>query len=77
MITRRLHDKLNNLLARNSAVVLIGPRQAGKTTSVLVIAAGQQALYLDLESPRDLAKISDIDGVEVVSKRTLMDELTG
>ncbi|MBU1238629.1 AAA family ATPase [Myxococcota bacterium] len=64
-------------MARNSAVVLIGPRQAGKTTSVLVIAAGQQALYLDLESPRDLAKISDIDGVEVVSKRTLMDELTG
>ena len=61
MIERRLHSKLNDLLGRNSAVVLIGPRQAGKTTLALEIVAARNALYLDLESPRDLAKLSDIE----------------
>ena len=61
MIDRRLHSKLNALLDKNPAVVLIGPRQAGKTTLALEIVAARNALYLDLESPRDLAKLSDIE----------------
>ncbi|NOQ51373.1 MAG: AAA family ATPase [Desulfuromonadaceae bacterium] len=61
MIERRLHSKLDALLNKNPAVVLIGPRQAGKTTLALEIVSARNALYLDLESPRDLAKLSDIE----------------
>ena len=41
------------------AVALLGPRQVGKTTLALQLAAQQPSLYLDLESPADLAKLSD------------------
>ena len=61
MIDRHLRDKLKGLLDNNSAVVLIGARQAGKTTLALDISAMGNAVYLDLESPRDLAKLTDIE----------------
>src|SRR5262249_9715549 len=38
---------------------LLGPRQAGKTTLAQAIAAGQDSIYLDLESPADKEKLSD------------------
>jgi uncharacterized protein len=41
------------------AVALLGPRQVGKTTLALQLAAQGPSLYLDLESPADLAKLSD------------------
>ena len=41
------------------AVALLGPRQVGKTTLALQLAAQGPSLYLDLESPGDLAKLSD------------------
>jgi uncharacterized protein len=61
MIERELKHKLNRLLDRNPAVVLVGPRQVGKTTLALEIVQQRDALYLDLEKPSDLAKISDIE----------------
>lgn len=39
-------------------VVLTGPRQAGKTTLALEVAQRREALYLDLESEADRAKLS-------------------
>lgn len=42
-----------------AAVVLIGPRQVGKTTLAREIAARQNGVYLDLESPRDRSKLAD------------------
>lgn len=41
------------------AVVILGPRQVGKTTLAFELAKENEAIYLDLESPRDLAKISE------------------
>ncbi|MBM5798495.1 MAG: ATPase, partial [Cyanobacteria bacterium K_Offshore_0m_m2_072] len=41
------------------AVALLGPRQVGKTTLALQLAAQRPSQYLDLESPADLAKLSD------------------
>lgn len=41
--------------------MLTGPRQVGKTTLAFEIAEEREAVYLDLESPRDLAKITDIE----------------
>ena len=41
------------------AVALLGPRQVGKTTLALTIAESRSTLYLDLENPEDLLKLSD------------------
>ena len=46
-------------LDRQAAVGLIGPRQVGKTTLALQIANSRDALYLDLESSNDRAKLAD------------------
>lgn len=63
MIDRKLHPKLLALLNTTSAVVLTGPRQVGKTTLALMVQAQfKNSIYLDLESPRDLAKIDDFEG---------------
>ena len=43
------------------AVVLTGPRQVGKTTLAHRIASERGAVYLDLERPRDLARIADVE----------------
>ena len=61
MIERRLKPGLNRLLDTNPAVVLIGPRQVGKTTLAREVARERDAVYVDLERPSDLAKISDIE----------------
>ena len=59
MILRRLHPRLHDLLLEYPAVALIGPRQVGKTTLAWQIADARDSVYLDLESPSDLAKMSD------------------
>ncbi len=59
MIKRRIIHTLEEALGRQAAVVLIGPRQVGKTTLALHIAEVLPSLYLDLEAPRDRAKLSD------------------
>lgn len=41
------------------AVVLLGPRQVGKTTLALEAARSRPSLYLDLESERDRARLSE------------------
>lgn len=61
MIERRLKDRLVRLLDRTPAVGLLGPRQAGKTTLALEVAAGRPSVYLDLESAPDRARLSDPD----------------
>jgi predicted AAA+ superfamily ATPase len=61
MIKRRLKGILRQKLLDNPAVVLMGPRQVGKTTLVFEMAQEDRVLYLDLERPRDLAKITDIE----------------
>ena len=59
MLPRRLSTRLNYLLTHSPAVVLLGPRQAGKTTLALEIAEKRPSVYLDLEDEADRAKLSD------------------
>ncbi len=47
------------MIGRYPAVALLGPRQVGKTTLALSVAATRPSLYLDLESPGDQAKLTD------------------
>jgi predicted AAA+ superfamily ATPase len=59
MIARRLFGRVKNSLGSSPAVVLLGPRQAGKTTLALQMGRARPSVYLDLESEDDLAKLSD------------------
>ena len=59
MIKRDLTTMLIKRLAEFPAVVLLGPRQVGKTTLALSITKKLPSIYLDLESPSDLHKLSD------------------
>ena len=58
MIARTLAPHLSADLARSPAVALLGPRQVGKTTLALAVARDRDALYLDLESEQDRAKLA-------------------
>ena len=66
MFKRQVDQTLRQYLQEFSAVAILGPRQAGKTTlahqiaeSPSVTAGGPPALYLDLETPADIAQLSD------------------
>lgn len=59
MIHRRLRAQLTALIADYPAVALLGPRQVGKTTLALAVSAGLDAVYLDLESAADRAKLTE------------------
>ncbi len=61
MIQRLSQQKLRRLITKNPVVVFTGPRQAGKTTLALEIAADRNSVYLDLERPSNLAKLHDIE----------------
>lgn len=59
MKTRLLLSQVENRLAEIPAVVLLGPRQVGKTTLALQLAETRQSIYLDLESEADRAKLAE------------------
>ncbi|MBK9447448.1 MAG: ATP-binding protein [Betaproteobacteria bacterium] len=61
MIKRRLTTKLAEALAEMPAVALLGPRQSGKTTLALECGEAQKALYLDLESEQDRARLAQAE----------------
>ena len=58
MIERRLKTRLLEALGESPAVALLGPRQSGKTTLALEVGQKRDALYLDLESESDRAKLA-------------------
>lgn len=72
MIERMIQNKIQRLLDRSPAVVLIGPRQVGKTTVALNIADSLPSVYVDLEKPRDLAKIRDIEAFHIENREKLI-----
>lgn len=60
MIDRRHTRRVLQFLEEIPAVALLGPRQVGKTTLARAIAAeSPDCLYLDLENPRDAARLAD------------------
>ncbi|HYL75152.1 MAG TPA: AAA family ATPase, partial [Bryobacteraceae bacterium] len=59
MLPRRLSGRLNYVLRHSPAVVLLGPRQVGKTTLALQIAEQKHSVYLDLENEDERAKLSN------------------
>ncbi len=63
MIERQALAALSDRLHESPAVVLLGPRQVGKTTLALRLAKdwAAGALYLDLERPADRLRLDDAD----------------
>jgi len=59
MINRWITSRLEQTVGRTPAVALLGARQVGKTTLAQVLARDRPSIYLDLESPEDLVKLSD------------------
>lgn len=59
MIDRQISEKLRATIAQVPAVALLGARQVGKTTLAKIIAKNIDSIYLDLEAPEDLLKLSD------------------
>lgn len=59
MIGRQITEKLRATIAQVPAVALLGARQVGKTTLAKTIAKNIDSIYLDLEAPEDLLKLSD------------------
>ncbi|MEP6961490.1 MAG: ATP-binding protein [Acidobacteriota bacterium] len=59
MMDRRLQSDVADRLGHVPAVVLLGPRQVGKTTLAHAVAEGRDSIYLDLESPRDREVMRD------------------
>jgi predicted AAA+ superfamily ATPase len=59
MIERRISAELGRRLNEAPAVALLGPRQVGKTTLAHEIAETRPAVYLDLQSDADRAKLAD------------------
>lgn len=59
MIPRFARTRVEDALARQAAVALLGPRQVGKTTLALEIAEDREAIYLDLEDSSDRAKLQN------------------
>jgi len=59
MIERRIKKQLIAALDRQAAVVLVGPRQVGKTTLAREIGNERGGIYLDLENRNDRDKLID------------------
>jgi predicted AAA+ superfamily ATPase len=59
MLERQITQKLQAAIAQVPAVALLGARQVGKTTLAKTIAKSINSIYLDLEAPEDLLKLSD------------------
>ena len=60
IIPRLLGEYVRNALTQVPAVAILGPRQCGKTTLARDLAGGRSdVLYLDLERPSDLSRLSD------------------
>ena len=60
MLQRKLLNEARRQLAWQPALVLLGPRQVGKTTLARELAATMpDALFLDLEREADRARLAD------------------
>ena len=77
MIKRRLETQIRQAIERSPSVALMGPRQVGKTTIALNLSEQVPAIYLDLESSLDAAKVQDIAAfhAENRTKLIILDEV--
>lgn len=72
-VNRKTTQNVTDRLENYPVVALLGARQVGKSTLAKRISAGfQDAVYLDLESPRDLNKLQDPEAFFELNKDSLI-----
>ena len=72
-IERLITQKVLDNLQEYPVVALLGARQVGKSTLAKKISAGfEHAVFLDLESPRDLNKLQDAEAFLELNKNALI-----
>ncbi len=73
MFIRFVQQELGTLLSEFPAVVLLGPRQAGKTTLAMgEVARRVNAIYLDLELPSAQRQLDDPEGFLLAQRERLV-----
>lgn len=77
MIPRKHHKLVEQALERQAGVVLLGPRQVGKTTLALDIAEDRDAVYLDMERQADRQVLEEPDLYldEQIGRLVVIDEV--
>ena len=77
MYHRHATQTVQSALDAQAAVVLLGPRQVGKTTLALEIAVHRPSVYLDLERDADRRVLTEPDLYldEQVGKLVILDEV--
>lgn len=77
MYHRHATQTVHSALEAQAAVVLLGPRQVGKTTLALEIAGQRPSVYLDLERDADRRVLTEPDLYldEQVGKLVILDEV--
>lgn len=77
MFSRFLYPHLTDAIAHSPAVALLGPRQVGKTTLAMEVGERNHALYLDLESEQDRAKLAqpELYLTDHLDKLVILDEV--
>ncbi len=75
MIQRRLFQSIQQQLFKGKAILLLGPRQVGKTTLIRELLKGKEHLFLDGDDPaiRELLKqINTAKLKNVIGKNTIV-----
>jgi uncharacterized protein len=77
MIERKaLHQSIQNALERSRVVVLIGPRQCGKTTIARQFVPPTSINYFDLEDPFSLVRLDQpVNALQDLSGLVVIDEV--
>ncbi|WP_415400627.1 ATP-binding protein [Tateyamaria sp. SN3-11] len=77
MIGRTHHDRIVQALQDQAGVVLLGPRQVGKTTLAQDIAEARDAVYLDMErrADRQILEEPDLYLDEQAGRLVVIDEV--
>ena len=71
-----LHRRIETALGRSRIVVLVGPRQAGKTTLARNFVAADSACYFDLEDPLAAARLAEpMVTLAPLTGRVVIDEI--
>ena len=77
MIVRNHLNRIEQALETQAGVVLLGPRQVGKTTLAQDIAEARDAIYLDMErlADRQILEETDLYLDEQAGKLVVIDEV--
>lgn len=79
MIARQIRQKVIDKLDRGKAIVLVGPRQVGKSTLINSVLSGKEFLFLDADDPTVRALLSNANTEQLrtligINKLIFLDE---